>query len=87
VLPIGGLKEKLLAAKQAGVTTCIIPQKNAKDLRKVPDEIKNGLDIYPVSSVEEVFKIALELQDPDKFLMPGPNLTVLEGESSQQVAN
>jgi ATP-dependent Lon protease len=87
VLPIGGLKEKLLAAKQAGVTTCIIPEKNAKDLTKVPDEIKNGLNIHPVSSAEEVFKLALEIENPEKFLLQAPNLTVLEGENSRHVAN
>jgi ATP-dependent Lon protease len=81
------LKRKLLAAKQAGVTTCIIPEKNAKDLTKVPDEIKNGLNIHPVSSAEEVFKLALEIENPEKFLLQAPNLTVLEGENSRHVAN
>ena len=71
VLPIGGLKEKLLAAKQAGITTVVIPEKNAKDLAKVPDEIKNGLDIHPVATADRVLKIALDLDRPEEFLTGG----------------
>ena len=59
VLPIGGLKEKLLAALRGGVTTVLIPQDNAKDLADVPDNVKNALQIIPVSSVDEVLKHAL----------------------------
>jgi ATP-dependent Lon protease len=58
VLPIGGLKEKLLAALRAGIKTVIIPDENVKDLTEIPDELKNALDILPVSRVEEVLKIA-----------------------------
>jgi ATP-dependent Lon protease len=58
VLPIGGLKEKLLAALRAGIKTVIIPDENAKDLTEIPDELKNALDILPVSRMEEVLKIA-----------------------------
>ena len=58
VLPIGGLKEKLLAALRAGIKTVIIPDENAKDLTEIPDELKNALDIRPVSRMEEVLKIA-----------------------------
>jgi ATP-dependent Lon protease len=58
-LPIGGLKEKLLAALRAGITTVIIPKENEKDLADVPDNVKAGLQIVPVSSVSEVLKIAL----------------------------
>jgi ATP-dependent Lon protease len=88
VMPIGGLKEKLLAAKQAGVTTIVIPQKNAKDLVKIPKEIKGGLNIFPVSEAEEVLKIALELKKPEDF-MKERAFTVLEGDKTpdQQVAN
>lgn len=68
VLPIGGLKEKLLAAKQAGIKTVVIPQKNEKDLQDVPSEIKQGLEICPVSNVEEVLKVALDLHQPEKFM-------------------
>ncbi len=58
VLPIGGLKEKLLAALRAGIKTVIIPDENAKDLTEIPDELKNVLTIIPVSRMEEVLKIA-----------------------------
>ena len=68
VLPIGGLKEKLLAAKQAGIKTVIIPKKNEKDLQDVPSEIKQGLEICPVANVEDVLKVALELNQPEEFM-------------------
>ncbi len=58
-LPIGGLKEKLLAALRAGIKTVIIPKDNEKDLAEVPDNVKNGMTIVPVSHVGEVLKIAL----------------------------
>ncbi|MGZ5925743.1 MAG: endopeptidase La [Rhizomicrobium sp.] len=58
-LPIGGLKEKLLAALRAGITTVIIPKENEKDLAEVPDNVKAGLKIVPVSNVGEVLKVAL----------------------------
>jgi ATP-dependent Lon protease len=58
VLPIGGLKEKLLAALRAGIKTVIIPDENAKDLTEIPDELKNALDILPVSRMDEVLKHA-----------------------------
>jgi ATP-dependent Lon protease len=59
VLPIGGLKEKLLAALRAGITTVLIPKDNEKDLAEIPDNVKQGLKIIPVSTVEEVLKTAL----------------------------
>ena len=58
VLPIGGLKEKLLAALRAGIKTVVIPDENAKDLTEIPNELKNALDIRTVSRMEEVLKIA-----------------------------
>jgi len=59
VLPIGGLKEKLLAALRAGVTTVFIPKENEKDLVEIPDNVKKGLTIKPVSHVDEVIAEAL----------------------------
>ena len=59
VLPIGGLKEKLLAALRAGVTTVFIPKENEKDLAEIPDSVKKGLTILPVSHVDEVISRAL----------------------------
>jgi ATP-dependent Lon protease len=59
VLPIGGLKEKLLAALRGGVKTVLIPKDNEKDLADIPDNVKTGLEIIPVSTVDEVLKHAL----------------------------
>jgi ATP-dependent Lon protease len=70
-LPIGGLKEKLLAALRAGITTVIIPKDNEKDLAEVPDNVKTGLKIVPVSTVGEVLKIALTRQpEPIDWVEP-----------------
>jgi ATP-dependent Lon protease len=60
VLPIGGLKEKLLAAHRGGIKTVIIPQENIGDLKEIPDNIKSELDVRPVSWIDEVLDIALE---------------------------
>lgn len=88
VLPIGGLKEKLLAAKQAGITKVIIPERNKKDLIEVPTEIKQGIEVIAVAHVEDVLKNALELQDPEKF-MQVVALKVIDNERSGglEVAN
>jgi len=59
VLPIGGLKEKLLAALRGGIKVAIIPDENEKDLKEIPQNVKDGLKIIPVKNVEEVLKIAL----------------------------
>ena len=58
-LPIGGLKEKLLAALRGGITTVLIPQENVKDLEEIPENVKQGLKIIPVNNVDEVLKLAL----------------------------
>ena len=58
-MPIGGLKEKLLAALRGGITTVLIPQENEKDLPEIPDNVKEGLNIIPVSHVSEVLEHAL----------------------------
>ena len=60
VLPIGGLKEKLLAAHRGGITTVIIPDENKKDLADIPDNITGSLDIHPVRWIDEVLDIVLE---------------------------
>ena len=59
VLPIGGLKEKLLAALRAGITTVFIPKENEKDLAEIPDNVKKHLKIIPVADVDEVIAQAL----------------------------
>ncbi|MCA0257371.1 MAG: endopeptidase La [Proteobacteria bacterium] len=64
VLPIGGLKEKLLAALRGGIKKVLIPEENAKDLAEIPDNVKNGLEIVPVSRMGEVLEHAL-LRKPE----------------------
>ena len=79
VLPIGGLKEKLLAARRGGIKTVIIPKENERDLKEVPDNIKENLELRPVKWIDEVLAIALErVPDPigdDEYLAD----TVLAG--------
>ncbi len=60
VLPIGGLKEKLLAAHRGGITTVLIPAENAKDLVEIPENIKHNLEILPVHWIDEVLEVALQ---------------------------
>jgi ATP-dependent Lon protease len=60
VLPIGGLKEKLLAAHRGGIKTVLIPEENVKDLPEIPDNIKNRLDIHPVKWIDQVLELSLE---------------------------
>ena len=62
VLPIGGLKEKLLAALRGGIKKVLIPQENAKDLAEIPDNVKNGMEIIPVAHADEVLAHALVRQ-------------------------
>jgi ATP-dependent Lon protease len=68
VLPIGGLKEKLLAAKAGNITTVLIPKENMPDMKKVPAEILKGLKVIPVSHADQVLRLALELENPEEFL-------------------
>jgi ATP-dependent Lon protease len=69
VLPIGGLKEKLLAAKIGDIKTVLIPKGNVPDLKKIPKEILAGLKIIPVEHGDQVLRLALELDSPEEFLM------------------
>jgi ATP-dependent Lon protease len=77
VLPIGGLKEKLLAAHRGGITTVLIPDENQKDLVEIPDNIKAGLVIKPVKWIDEVLKLALAEQ-PQQRAPAAPPAAVLE---------
>jgi ATP-dependent Lon protease len=70
VLPIGGLKEKSLAAMRAGISTVIIPKLNEKDLVDVPDEAKQKLRFVPVENVDEVLAVALEKNGANQPLLP-----------------
>ena len=60
VLPIGGLKEKLLAAHRGGIEIVLIPEENKRDLEEIPNNIKQNLDIRPVKWIDEVFAVALQ---------------------------
>lgn len=60
VLPIGGVKQKLLAAHRAGIDTVLIPARNEPDLDDVPEEVRDQLTVHPVSDVREVLELALE---------------------------
>jgi len=80
VLPIGGLKEKLLAAHRGGITTVLIPSKNEKDLADIPENIKENLDIKPVHWIDEVIEHALQY-------MPVPKEASEEKDVDSNVAN
>lgn len=71
VLPIGGLKEKMIAAHRGGVDTVIIPKDNEKDLKDLPASIKKAITIIPVEHMDEVLALALAVADPESFLKDG----------------
>ncbi len=71
VLPIGGLKEKLIAAHRGGIDTVVIPKENEKDMAEIPANIKRNLTIIPVEHMDEVLVAALALSDPQAFLREG----------------
>ena len=77
VLPIGGLKEKLLAAHRGGITTVIIPEENKKDLADIPANITGSLDIHPVRWIDEVLDIALE-RPLQPAASPGGDITKVD---------
>src|SRR5690606_17969499 len=71
VLPIGGLKEKLLAALRGGIKKVLIPEDNAKDLAEIPENVKSGMEIIPVSRVGEVLRQALlRMPEPIEWIEP-----------------
>ena len=72
VLPIGGLKEKLLAAQRGGIKNVIIPAENERDLKEIPDNVKENLTIYPLKWMDDVLEIALE-RLPKPKLVAGPD--------------
>jgi ATP-dependent Lon protease len=85
VLPIGGLKEKLLAAHRGGIKTVLIPEDNVKDLTEIPENIKNRLDIHPVKWIDQVLDLALE-RKPDALpaaASPVPAPVAVEGEATR----
>ncbi len=78
VLAIGGLKEKLLAAHRGGIDVVLIPKDNVKDLKEIPDNIKQGLDIVPVQWITQVLEKALQYM-PDKAQSDAKNMVTTEG--------
>ncbi len=83
VLPIGGLKEKLLAAVRGGIHTVLIPEENVKDLTEIPDTIKNGLEIIPVRWIDQVLAHALE-REPIPYTEPEkPQVVPQENQAGQ----
>lgn len=82
VLAIGGLKEKLLAAHRGGIDTVLIPKDNVKDLREIPDNVKQGLTIIPVRWINEVLEVALQNM-PEPLLTPEPTPAVIGAESGK----
>jgi ATP-dependent Lon protease len=74
VLPIGGLKEKLLAAHRGGIKTIIIPKENVKDLKEIPKDILKELEIKPVEHADEVLKIAMVLEKPEDLFAKASKL-------------
>jgi ATP-dependent Lon protease len=91
VLPIGGLKEKLLAALRGGVKTVLIPAENEKDLSEIPDSITDGLTIIPVANVREVLKLALvDVPEPiewDAAAEEAKSIAMASTEHTQPVAH
>jgi len=84
VLPIGGLKEKLLAAVRGGIKTALIPEENVKDLAEIPDTIKNKIEIVPVKWFDKVIEMALE-RVPEPLPVeaaPAPVAPVAEGDAA-----
>jgi ATP-dependent Lon protease len=89
VLPIGGLKEKLLAALRGGIKKVLIPEENAKDLAEIPENVKNELEIVPVSRVGEVLRHALvRMPEPIEWVEPvEPAAAKADGNSAQTLAH
>lgn len=85
VLPIGGLKEKLLAAHRGGIKTVLIPEQNVKDLAEIPDNVKNKLEIVPVRWIEKVLEIALERQPEALADVPAVAVTPAPSEGQSEV--
>ncbi|MEL6127966.1 MAG: S16 family serine protease, partial [Pseudomonadota bacterium] len=76
-LPLGGLKEKLLAALRGGIKTVLIPKDNVKDLSEIPDNVKDGLELIPVASVTEVLKVALT-EEPEAIDWEEPEVPPIQ---------
>jgi ATP-dependent Lon protease len=69
VLPIGGLKEKILAAHRGGIKTVLIPKDNEKDMKEIPPKILKSVELVPVEHMDEVLRKTLVLENPENFLV------------------
>ncbi len=88
VLPIGGLKEKLLAALRSGIKTVLIPDDNVKDLAEIPDNVKRGLEIIPVRTVDEVIEHALVSKlVPIEWSEESEIVTISEGDDKSDLGD
>ena len=88
VLPIGGLKEKLLAAHRGGIKTVLIPHENERDLVEIPDNIKESLDIRPVKWIDEVLEVALtHMPEPLDSAEAKPEAPLVKGKSKARKRN
>jgi ATP-dependent Lon protease len=87
VLPIGGLKEKLLAAVRGGIRLVLIPEENVKDLVEIPDNIKNTLEIIPVRWIDKVLELALERMPMPQPEVPAPAVAVVAPETAVAPTN
>jgi ATP-dependent Lon protease len=85
VLPIGGLKEKLLAAARGGIKTVLIPEDNAKDLTEISDAIKGGLNIIPVGRMDEVIANAL-VRAPIPIVWEEPTAVPVKPDATDEAA-
>ena len=85
VLPIGGLKEKLLAARRGGIKTVLIPEENRRDLVEIPENVQQDLDIKPVRWIDEVLEVALErLPTPEAKVATPPPGKAAKGKASKR---
>jgi ATP-dependent Lon protease len=90
VLPIGGLKEKLLAALRAGIKTVVIPEENVKDLAEISDDIKGHLNIIPASRMDDVLKVALQRMPKPIAIedeTPAPGVPPTPGTEAERVTH
>ncbi len=87
VLPIGGLKEKALAAHRAGIKTIIIPKENRKDLKEIPKKVRKAMRIVMVEYVDEVLKEALVLENPDEFFRKVQPVAEIKPEATSAAAS